>query len=86
MSDRVFKLSDEAIVYLRDILTLGIVTRTDIVGHLRQMKLQPELRGEIEYLTPTESYKAEYAIVAEQLLKALEEISNADQEASDNAN
>jgi len=75
MAEKIYRLSDDAIVYLRDILTLGIVTKTDIVSHLRQMKLTTELRGEVEYLVPSEGYKTEYAVVAEHLLKVLETMS-----------
>lgn len=78
MEEQTLRLSDDAIVYIRDILTLGLITKTDVVGHLRQLKLTTELKGETQYLVPTEAYKAEYAIVAEQLVRALEKLGNTD--------
>jgi hypothetical protein len=66
------KLSDETIVYIRDILALALISQTDIVNHLRGMEFETVLKGETHYLVPTERYKVEYANVAKQLVALAE--------------
>lgn len=64
-----FKFSDDTIVYIRDLLALSLITKTDVVQHLRSMVFTTEKRGELDYLVPTEEYKKQYAIVATQLMQ-----------------
>ncbi len=68
------RLSDDTIVYIRDILTLGLITQTDVVAHLRQIRLDTETRGEVQYLVPSDEYKEAYAIISNQLVAAMEQL------------
>lgn len=66
--DKKFRFSDDVIVYIRDIIALGMITKTDIVNHLRGFELIEELHGERSYLVPSEEFKKNYAQVSAQLV------------------
>ncbi len=51
----VFKLGDDAILMIRELIQLSILTGTNIVDHFRAMQLEP-VEGKEMYLTVTPEY------------------------------
>lgn len=59
-SDRkVFKLSDDAILMVRELIQLSLLTGTNIVDHFRAFQLEP-VEGKTHMLSPTPEYIEAY--------------------------
>lgn len=66
-SKKTFKLSDDAIVVIRELVQLSLLTGTNIIDHFRAIHLEETKEGGYVTVTP------EYVEAYQQMLKKLEE-------------
>lgn len=52
---QVFKLSDDAILMVRELIQLSLLTGTNIVDHFRALQMEP-IDGKAHLLAPTPEY------------------------------
>lgn len=73
---KVYKFSDDAILMVRELIQLSILTGTNIVDHFRAMQLEP-VEGKEHMLAPTpeyiEAYNAMVVKLNEEAVRAQEE-------------
>ena len=72
MSDEknIYKLADDVIALIRELVQLSLLTGTNIIDHFRALELE-ELEGDGK-LYPTERYVNEYNKMIEGLTEAIE--------------
>lgn len=74
---KVYKMSDDLIGMVREIIQLSLLTGTNIVDHLRSIQMEP-VEGKEVYLTVTPEYVEAYNKMVlslnEQALKMQEEM------------
>lgn len=74
MERKTYKLSDDVIIQIRELLQLALLTNTNIVDHLRAMIIEPETEdGRKHYVTVAPEYVEAYNKQIEQLNAEAEE-------------
>lgn len=78
---KTYKLSDDFIALVRDLLQLSLLTNTNIIDHLRAVIVEPETtEARAHYLTLTPEYVEAYNAHIEELNKKAEEAAKLAQE------
>lgn len=81
MSRKVFKLNDEFIVQLTRVLQLSMMTGTNIVDHMRQIRV--EEKDETGSVVMTPEYLQYFDDNIKKMMEEVERLSAADAEVSD---
>lgn len=74
---QVFKLSDELIAVVRELIQLSIITGTNIVDHMRAVRVETAVDNSI---LPTEEYINQYNLYVQELEKQAVEMQEKMQE------
>ena len=78
---KTYKLNDDFIALVRDLLQLSLLTNTNIIDHLRAVIVEPETtESRKHYLTLTPEYVEAYNAHIEELNKKAEEAARLAQE------
>lgn len=75
---KTYKLSDDFIALVRDVLQLSILTNTNIIDHLRAVVVEPEVNRP-QYLTLTPEYVEDYNAYIDSLNRKAQEAAEAAQ-------
>lgn len=68
-----FALHDELIFQIRELLQLALLTDTNLVDHLRQLRLMPSVEKP-EFLVLTDEYKQYHLDIVAKMLEQVEEL------------
>jgi len=72
MSEKIYKMTDDLIAVIRELVQLSFITGTNIVDHLRAVEL--EIDGETNKMIPTIKYIEAYNAMVEELVDKANEM------------
>jgi hypothetical protein len=73
MDNKTFKMSDDLIAVIREIVQLSLITGTNIVDHLRSVEIEVDNDSSTK-LVPTIKYIEAYNAMVEELVKKAAEV------------